>query len=81
MSPLSIISELSRFTMSDHIADIRRGASCDLIQASHLKFGNQPLRSDIVGDKETFVDRPGKTMPDVDFKAITRELQTKFKNL
>ena len=41
----------------------------------------EPLRTDIVGDRETFVDRPGRTMDDVDFKAITRDLQTKFKNL
>ena len=41
----------------------------------------EPLRTDIVGDRETFVDRPGRTMDDVDFKAITRQLQTQFKNL
>ena len=41
----------------------------------------EPLRTNIVGDRETYVDRQGKTMADVDFSAIKRELQTKFKNL
>ena len=36
VSHLGIIFELSRINMSDHIADIKRGASCDS-QASHTK--------------------------------------------
>jgi pyruvate carboxylase len=41
----------------------------------------EPLRSDIVGSRETIVGRPGESMESIDFDKIERELQIRHPGL
>ena len=41
----------------------------------------EPLRSDIVGTRETIIGRPGRSMPPIDFQKIERDLTIKHPGL
>ena len=41
----------------------------------------EPLRSDIVGNRETIIGRPGQSMDPIDFNAIERQLTIKHPGL
>ena len=91
MTPSSkVVGDLAQFMVHNSLSkdDVRAQAKelsfpnsvIDMMQGGlGLPEGGfpEPLRSDIVGQRETIIGRPGENMDPIDFRKIERELTIK----